>query len=156
MKCQWLWEKLAITQHHDTLHHSRKWLLTLSPYIQVGKLRVHITNNTTYIGCNCGTCYFAYMKSVTFHNLIIETTRWSNTKKTCVQLYVVSSSTCWWPNWPIFGDYSYWIMLYVMWAIYKGCHDVELWLMLQRLAYGMFYTTIKGSTGWKMVLPLVH
>jgi len=47
-------------------------------------------------------------------------------------------------------------MLYVMRAIYKGCHDVELWLMLQRLAYGMFYATIKGSIGWKMVLPLVH
>jgi hypothetical protein len=95
-----------------------------------------------YRRCFLPKCYF-WRKEMVKHGRI-----------TCIIMCHMSSCACWWPRWPIFGGCSYSIILYVLWVIYEGYHYVDLWSMFWRLAYGMFYITIKGSTKWKKVLPL--
>jgi hypothetical protein len=61
---------------------------------------------------------------------------------------LMATLICLW-SWP------YWIMLCVVWVVYGGYHYLNLWLVFEQLAYGMFYTPLKEVLV-KMVLPLVH
>lgn len=63
----------------------------------------------------------------------------------CIIAYHVIFSY-WCPNWPILGVNPYWIMLYVVWAIYECHHYVNLWSMFERLAHGVSYASIAWST----------
>jgi hypothetical protein len=47
-------------------------------------------------------------------------------------------------------------MVYVVWAGHMSCHYVSLCLEFKRMAHGMFNIAFGPSTGWQMVLALVH
>jgi hypothetical protein len=76
--------------------------------------------------------------------------------RTMCIICAMSPSQCGWPNWFIFNSGSYWLMNYVMWAIFRNYRCVDLWLMFSRLAYGVSYATLGRNANWKMVLLLVH
>lgn len=112
-------------------------------------------NNTDYFGFDYKMCYFTCAKGPTFWSFIVERMKWSDMEGSHV-IYVMSSSTCGWLHWSLFGSYSCWILLYVVWATHKAYHHVDLWSMFMKLAYGVFDTTIARSFGQQMILSSMH
>jgi hypothetical protein len=43
--------------------------------------------------------------------------------------------------------------MYVVWAIFKGHHYVDLWSMFLKVVYGMSCATIIKGIGQKLILP---
>jgi hypothetical protein len=78
-----------------------------------------------------------------------------------VEMVKYGSTTCviflmWIVKLTFFGYCHYWLMMFVVWIIFKGSHYIDLWLVFQRMAYGMSYATIERNINEKMILPSMH
>jgi len=66
----------------------------------------------------------------------------------------MSFSQCKLSNWPIINSGFCWFTMYVMWAIFRSFHYVDLWLAFPRSAYGISYTTLwKKCQSTKCIAP---
>jgi hypothetical protein len=148
--------KFPTSKYIVLCHYTWRRLLTLDSKVWGRKLCLFVTNNTNYFGCDYRTCYFTCAKGSTLRSVVIGRLRWSNMEGPCVQLCTMSSSQCGWPNWPIFSCDYYWPMMFIVWAIFKSYHYVDLWLVFLRLTCGMSHATNGRNVSWQMVLPLVH
>jgi hypothetical protein len=111
-----LWEFDIFSQHWGMLHYATIWSCDYWP--QVGKLCVHAINNSNYFECDYKAHDFVSMKGATFQSVIVGGVGWSNMEGPHVYLCTMSSFACWWPSRFIFGNCSYCITSYVVWAIY--------------------------------------
>jgi hypothetical protein len=138
-------ENLAIAQHQNTLlcHYLGRWLLTSSLEVWTKKFCFFTINNTDYFRCDYKTCYFKCAKGSTFKSVVVGKPRWSDMEGPCAQLCTMSFSQCEWPNWPIINHGSSWPIMYVMWAIFRNHHYVDLWLMFLRWAHGFAFNVFK-------------